>query len=197
MATNATRHNSENPAAPDTTAPGAVSADPLLPDSAQLAGLGNVSADYRHTAKQVSPADGLALPGGYLKWYDIHRDDTTVPTDTRDQARDFLRSEASAGRLDLHDELGFVILHRCGEDFYYLLACTWRNDNEMWQTGYGRQGDEAFALVEHDGNHRATQCVWELAATVHERLAWTRFLLSERDEPAKRAYLSDVFTGPA
>ncbi|HEX5405340.1 MAG TPA: hypothetical protein VFX16_23940 [Pseudonocardiaceae bacterium] len=195
MATNATRHNSDNP--PDTTVSGAVSADPLLPDPTQLAALGNVSTGYRHIGKQVSPADGLALPGGYLKWYDIHRDDAAIPTDTRDQARDFLRAEASAGRLDLRDELGFVILHRCGEDFYYLLACTFRNDNEMWQTGYGRQGDDAFALVNHDGTHRATQCVWELAATSHERLAWTRYLRSERDEAAKRAYLADVFTGAA
>jgi hypothetical protein len=197
MATNATRHNSDNCAAPDTTPSGAVSADPLLPDPAQLAGLGSVSADYRHNTKQVSPADGLALPGGYLKWYDIHRDDDAIPTDTRDQARDFLRGEASLGRLALHDELGFVILHRCGEDMYYLIACTWRNDNEMWQTAYGRQGDDVFALVDHPDTHRATQCVWELAATAHERLAWIRYLGSDRDEAAKRAYLADVLTGPA
>jgi hypothetical protein len=36
-----------------------------------------------------------------------------------------------------------------------------------------------------------------MAATVHERLAWIRYLRSDRDEAAKRAYLADVFTGPA
>lgn len=171
--------------------------DPLLPDPAQLASLGNVSGDYRHVAKQVTPADGLAVPGAYLKWYDVHRDDARVPTGTRDAARDFLRGEASAGRLALRDELGFVILHRCGADLYYLIACTWRNDNEMWQTVYQRVGDDVFTRVPHDDTHQAVQCVWELGATGHERVAWSRYLRSGRDESAKRGYLADVFVGEA
>ncbi len=181
----------------DTTVADAGLADPLLPDSAQLAGLGNVAAGYRHHAKQVDPAGGIALPGGFLKWYDVRSPDVAILPETQDQARDFLRGEAAAGRLDLHDELGFVILHRCGEDTYFLIPCTWRNENEMWQTCYGRTGHGAFGLVEHHGEHRATQCVWELAATAHERLAWSRYLYSARDEAAKRAYLLDVFTGEA
>lgn len=171
--------------------------DPLLPDSGQLGRLGNVSGDYRHLPKQVTPADGLALPGAYLKWYDVHRDDARITIGTRDQARDFLRGEASAGQLALRDELGFVILHRCGPDFYYLIACTWRNDNEMWQSVYQRAGGEAFAPVPRDGEHWAVQCVWELGATGHERLAWARYLRSARDETAKRHYLVDVYTGAA
>src|ERR1700742_2920623 len=91
-------------------------AEPPLPDSAQLAGLGNVTADYRHYAKQVEPAEGIALPGGFLKWYDVHAPDAPIRPETQDQARDFLRGEAAADRLRLHDELGFVILHRCGDD---------------------------------------------------------------------------------
>lgn len=171
--------------------------DPLLPDSALLARLGTVSDGYTHVAKQVTPGDGLALPGAYLKWYDVHRDDTRVPGDTREQARDFLRGEASAGRLALGDALGFVILHRCGATFYFLIVCTWHNDNEMWQTVYQREGDEAFTPTPRDGDHWAMQCVWELGATCHERVAWTAFLRSARDENAKRAYLADVFTGQA
>lgn len=171
--------------------------DPLLPDPEQLARLGNVSGDYWHLPKQITPADGLALPGGYLKWYDVHRDDARIAVGTRDQARDFLRGEASSGRLELRDELGFVILHRCGPDFYYLIACTWRNDNEMWQSVYQRAGDDAFAPVPRGGEHQAVQCVWELGATGHERLAWARYLRSARDEAAKRHYLVDVYTGAA
>ncbi|HEX4700524.1 MAG TPA: hypothetical protein VH352_00210 [Pseudonocardiaceae bacterium] len=175
-----------------------MSTDTVHPDMAQLAGLGNIPTNYRHGPKQVcGEASGLALPGGYLKWYDIYRDDAGMPAGTRTQARDFLRGEAAAHRLDLHDELGFVILHRCGESFYFLLVCTWRNQNEMWQTAYSRAGDDAFALVQRPGDHLATQCVWELGATMHERLAWSRYLCSERDGTAKRAYLADKFSGPA
>jgi hypothetical protein len=189
MATNAT------PGA-DTTLPGAT-ADPPLPDAAQLANLGTVAADYRHHTKQVDPDRGIALPGGFLKWYDVHSPDAPILPETQDQARDFLRGEAAAGRLALLGELGFVLLHRCGADTYFLIACTWRNANEMWQTVFLRTGDAAFAPVAHDGEHRATQCVWELAPTAHERLAWSRYLDSARDEPAKRGYLRDVYSGAA
>jgi hypothetical protein len=181
-----------NPAAPPQR-PALI--DPPLPDSAQLAALGNAPADYEHVGKQVEPADGIAVPGGYLKWYDVYPADAGIPPDTSDQARDLLRAEASAGRLGLRDELGFVILHRCGTDTYFLIVCTWRNHNELWQTVYLRQGDGVFALLPRDGDHLATQCVWELAATGHERLAWIRYLRSDRDEQAKRAYLADVFEG--
>jgi hypothetical protein len=179
-----------------TKAPPDVSADLCRADVAQLAVLGNVPTEYEHGEKVVRPSTDLAVPGAYLKWYDIHREDTEIPPGTREQARDFLRSEATAHRLDLRDELGFVVLHRCGADFYYLLVCTWRNHNEMWQTAYARDGDDAFAPVPRDDDHHAAvQCVWELGATVHERLAWTRYLMSDRDEAAKRAYLADRFTG--
>lgn len=170
---------------------------PAYPDTAQLAGLGNVADSYRHEPKQVSPGGGLALPGGYLKWYDIHHPDATIPFNTRDQARDFLRGEAAAGHLELNGELGFALLHHCRDDFYFLIACTWRNDNEMWQTVYERAGDTAFACHARPEGHSAAQCVWELGATGHERLAWTRYLRSPRDEAAKRTYLADVFEGPA
>lgn len=164
-------------------------------DAAQLAALGNLPDGYEHLPKLVRPATDIALPGGYLKWYDIHRADREIPYGVREQARDFLRTEATAGRLDLRDELGFVILHRCGDAFYYLLVCTWRNSNEMWQTAYGRDGDDPFSVVTRNGDHAAVQCVWELGATVHERVAWSRYLESERDEDAKLAYLADRFTG--
>jgi hypothetical protein len=165
-------------------------------DGAQLAVLGNIPTEYEHGQKVVRPSTDLAVPGAYLKWYDIHREDAEIPPGTREQARDFLRSEATAHRLDLRDELGFVVLHRCGDDFYYLLVCTWRNHNEMWQTAYCRGGADAFAPVSRDKDHHmAVQCVWELGATAHERLAWSRYLTSDRDEAAKRAYLTDRFTG--
>ncbi len=82
-------------------------ATPPYPDAAQLAGLGAVPRDYRHERRHVSPNSGLALPGGYLKWYDIHDRDSVVGFNTRDQARDFLRGEAASGRLELGGRPGF------------------------------------------------------------------------------------------
>jgi hypothetical protein len=178
-----------------TTRQGASHRAAAYPDTAQLAGLGNVPGDYRHQVKHLSPGPGLALPGGFLKWYDLHGEDDPIMTVTRDQARDFLRGEATAGRLELRDELGFAVLHRCVDDFYFLLACTWRDGNELWQTVYERDGDGAFTPHECSGDHVATQRVWELGATCHERLAWARYLTSPRDEAAKRAYLADVVDG--
>jgi hypothetical protein len=168
---------------------------PPYPDAPQLAALGNVPAGYRHYRRHVSPCGGLALPGGYLKWYDIHDRDTTIPFNTRDQARDFLRGEAAAGRLRLCDELGFALLHRCAEETYVLAACTWREVDQLWQSTYRRDGDGVFTAIPHGPGHAAVQCLWELGTTGHERAAWARYLGSTRDEAAKRTYLADVFEG--
>ena len=57
---------------------------------------------------------------------------------------------------DHHPDLGptlhnlAVVLHRCGSDFYFLIVCTWRNENELWQTVWYKDGDrmDAFAPFE-------------------------------------------------
>ncbi len=94
-------------------------------------------------------------------------------------------------------ELGFVILHRCGEGFYFLLVCTWRNENELWETVWAKDGDADvfFRPWPIEETHRPTFCVWELGAVVHEREAWARFLFSSRDESARHAYLRDAYAG--
>ena len=192
MSSNATRDDVGSPPAGSD----GVAADPFLPDSTQLAALGNLPEDYEHHPKVVYPADGLAVPGAYLKWYDISRSDAEIPPATREAARDFLRSQTSTGALVLRDELGFVLLHRCGESCYFLIVCTWREHNEMWQTVYQRDGDGPFEEpLSTQDQHRPTQCVWELGATTHERVAWSDYLRSGHDEAAKRAYLADVFAG--
>ena len=61
-------------------------------------------------------------------------------------ARRNLRDAARAGALGRLGELGFVILHRCGESFYFLLVCTWRNENELWETVWAKDGDERRVL---------------------------------------------------
>lgn len=162
-----------------------------------LSAYGNIG-DYGHYPKSVTP--GLAVPagGGLLKWYDISEHATPVTRDTRALAQRFLAAETATGRLDLKGELGFAILHRCGGDFHFLLVSSWRNANEMWETVYAKTAKAPdFSLFPLPGPHRATFCVWELAAVNHERLAFGRYLFSARDDAAKRAYLEDMYEGGA
>ena len=86
-----------------------------------------------------------------------------------------------------------MILHRCGESFYFLLVSTWRNDNELWETVWAKDGDASgFHPWPLEGTHRPTFCVWELGAVWHEQQAWSRFLRSDRSPEAEEAYLRDV-----
>jgi hypothetical protein len=156
-----------------------------------------VSSGYEHVAKVARSEPGLTLGETTLKWYDIAPDDASVPLVIRALARRNLRDGAKAGTIGDLGELGFVVLHRCGEDFYFLLVSTWRNDNELWETVWAKTGEEdaSFHPWPADTEHRPTYCVWELGAVAHERLAWTRYLDSARDAAAQRTYLCDVYAG--
>ncbi|HSK15244.1 MAG TPA: hypothetical protein VK915_03655 [Gaiellaceae bacterium] len=160
--------------------------------------IGAVRAEYRHADKEIRPSESLLLDEALLKWYDVASGDAPVPGAVRALARRSLRAAAKAGAIELRGELGFVVLHRCGESFYFLLVCTWRNDNELWETVWAKDGEEDpdFRPWPVEGTHRPTFCVWELAAVCHERQAWARYLRSARDEPAKLAYLRDAYAGP-
>jgi hypothetical protein len=159
--------------------------------------IGQVRPEYRHISKLIQPAPSLALDGAVLKWYDIAPAEAPVPLEIRELARGGLREASSSGTLALSGELGFVILHRCGQSFYFLLLGTWRNDNELWETVWAKDGDEdlAFRPWPIEGTHRPTFCVWELGAVWHEQQAWSRYLRSQRDEPAKQAYLRSSYEG--
>ena len=155
-----------------------------------------VHAGYRHLTKEIAPGAPIELGETALKWYDIAPADEPVPGPIRALARATLRGAVDSGAIELDDDLGFVILHRCGEGFYFLLVSTWRNDNELWETVWARSDDLAGFRPWHlDGTHRPTFCVWELGAVWHEQQAWSRFLRSERDAEAQEAYLEDAFAG--
>lgn len=164
-----------------------------LPD---LSRFGNIPSDYKHIPKIAVPGEDVALPDGYLKWYDVRAEDAVIPAEVRTEAREFLRSESESGNLKLDGDLGFVIFHLCGESFYFLIVLTWRHQNEMWETLYAQdlKTGGGFSLVPQ-GTHLEVICVWELGAVVHERQAWTDYLNSARDEEAKVAYLQSRFTG--
>jgi hypothetical protein len=149
---------------------------------------------YRHAPKRVTPAEVIEVPGVVLKWYAIYSEDRPVPDEITRLARSYLRKTSLEAR-----GLGFVLLHRCGNDFYFLIVCTWRGSNEIWETVFYKDGDAMadFALFPREKSHKPTFCVWELAPVWHEQQAWVRFLASTRDEAAAQAWLGDDYAGPA
>jgi hypothetical protein len=155
-----------------------------------LPGGGSVVDAYRHVAKLVTADEDMILPGAHLKWYDLRRADLELSDGERRQARDFLTSDSPP----FEDELGFVILHKCTPDFSFLLAQTWRNENELWETVYAKNGG-AFHRHTWPGDHRGTFCVWEMGVVWHETQAWTRYLSSARDQQARKVYVEDRFAG--
>ena len=156
-----------------------------------------VRPDYQHVSKLIRPGPRLALGDTVLKWHDVAPADAPVPREVRDLARGGLREAYASGALGLSGELGFVILHRCGESFYFLIVATWRNDNEVWTTVWAKDGEEErrFRPWPIADGHHPTFCVWELGAVWHEQQAWSRYLRSERDEAARQAYLRDTYEG--
>jgi hypothetical protein len=153
-----------------------------------------IDASYRHYPKRVTPGEPLYLDGAVLKWYGVHPDDRPVPEEITRLARNYLKT----ADLDARG-LGFVVLHRCGADFYFLIVCTWRNSNELWQTVFYKDGPAMaeFALFPRHQDHKPTLCVWELVPVWHEQQAWVRFLSSARDEAAAQSWLADRFAGVA
>jgi hypothetical protein len=152
---------------------------------------------YRHVAKQASAGTILSLGSSRLKWYDIARAETQVEPAIHGMAREFLEAEAAKGVLGIDRDVGFVLLHRCGTDFYFLIVCSWRNSNELWKSVYYKDGVTmpGFDLYPLSGRHWPTYCVWELGPIVHEQKAWIRYLKSERGERDLRAYLEFRFEG--
>jgi hypothetical protein len=164
-----------------------------------LATAHGVGEGYRHMAKHARPGSSLGVGDAVLKWYDVAQPDDPVPSDVQALARRALDDAVRVDELRLGDELGFVILHRCGDaGFHFLLVGTWRNDNELWETVWAKHDDADAGFhpwVVEDG-HRPTFCVWELGVVAHERQAWAEYLGSARDAPARLAYLGDGYEGP-
>ena len=111
-------------------------------------------------------------------------------------AREGIAEAWRSGELELGG-LGFAILHRCGDAFYFLLLSTWKGDNELWETVWAKNGssEQAFRPWPREGSHVPTFCVWELGAVWHEQQAWSRFLRSERSAADAEAYLGDSYRG--
>lgn len=169
----------------------------MTPTAEQLTTVGNVvDDDYRHVTKKIAPGTPLVLPDAYLKWYELCREDQAIDPVVGAEARTFLADEVAAGRLPISGDLGFVIHHLSGEHIHLLLVCTWRGNNEMWETTYAKDArlGGPFGLMPQS-THRGVICVWEFGAVAHEHQAWTRYLRSPRDAAAKQAYADSQFAG--
>jgi hypothetical protein len=153
-----------------------------------------IDAAYQHKSKRVTPLDPLHPSGAVLKWYGIYPEDRLIPDEVTILARNHLTATSLEAR-----GMGFVLLHRCGGDFYFLIVCTWRNSNELWETVFYKDGDAmaGFAPFPRDGVHKPAFCVWELVPVWHEQQAWARFLTSSRDEAAAQVWLNNCFAGLA
>lgn len=154
---------------------------------------------YRHYAK-VGRFAGLREAGGAaLKLYHLTAPDAPVPDDVARLCDDWFGGKADAAVEP--GDCGFVLLHRCGADFYFLLVSVWRGSNELWEAVWYRHGDTpAFApfdpaYPDAAGAVRPTFCVWELGIVAHEALAWARYLASPRDAAALAAWRADIFFG--
>jgi hypothetical protein len=153
-----------------------------------------IDSEYRHAPKRVTSGEALEPPGAVLKWYAIYADDRSVPDEITQLARSYLMKSSLEAR-----GLGFVLLHRCGNDFYFLIVCTWRGSNEVWETVFYKDGEAMvdFALFPREKTHKPAFCVWELAPVWHEQQAWVLFLKSARNEKAALEWLGDCYAGPA
>ena len=153
-----------------------------------------VKEDYRHGPKRVIRGNPIETNGAVLKWYALHPEGRPVPDEIERMARSYLARSGLEAR-----GLGFVILHRCGDDFYFLIVDTWRGNNEVWETVFYKDGEAMadFAPFPREGMHKPTFCVWELAPVWHEKESWERFLRSARDDAAAQVWLGDLYSGAA
>ncbi|HST36111.1 MAG TPA: hypothetical protein VLK25_05730 [Allosphingosinicella sp.] len=159
--------------------------------------LNGVPQGYRHYAKRAVPMAVVEHGGAVLKFYHLEKPGEPVPQSLAGKARDWLaaQTEFEAG------DRGFVILHRCGADFHFLLPVVWRGANEAWEVVAYHHGDmNDFARFDpaypapggEAAPARPTFCVWELAIVAHEARSWSRFLASARGADALAAWRDDL-----
>jgi hypothetical protein len=151
-----------------------------------------VDPTFRHCEKEIICHGVIDPTISCLKWYDINRPDQPIAQTIHDLARNFVSRKLKSGGNFSAQELGFVLLHRCGEGFYFLGLCTWRGNNELWKTIFFLETDvmEDFALYPQEEPHKDTFCVWEMAVACHETRAWTTYLKSRRTAHDANTYLT-------
>ncbi|MDR4952447.1 hypothetical protein REB14_09710 [Chryseobacterium sp. ES2] len=144
-----------------------------------------------YPSKYAQPKGIFTVGKTKFKWYDLASDPLEVSQQDIDNAQ--LCIENAEENFKNIDDLGFVIMHRCGKN-YLLLACTWRSENELWESVY-YDGSGKFEVWNRNKTHLPTYCVWEMGIVYHESQSWKKYLGSEREEKDKEEYLNDFFEG--
>ena len=147
------------------------------------------SNDY--PSKYASPKGIFTLGKTRFKWYDLAEDPSVISPRDIDNAK--ICIENADENFQNKEDLGFVIMHRCGES-YLLLVCTWRSENELWQSVY-YNGSGKFEVWDRNKIHLPTYCVWEMGIVYHESKAWKKFLGTDGTQIHQQDYLDDLFEG--
>ena len=145
--------------------------------------------EYRHVEKIARPEPSLALDETVLKWYDIAPDEAPVPLAVRALARRSLRDASRTGVLGALGRTRLRDPPPLRRELLLPPRLHVAQRERALGDGVGEGRRRATSSSEPwplEGTHRPTFCVWELGAVCHEREAWTRYLLSPRDERARR-----------
>lgn len=160
----------------------------------------HIAPAYAHYPKLAVPRGVLRIGTSLLKLYHLEKPGEPVPEAVDHKARAFLADEGGhAAGLDR--DHGFVLVHRCGADFHFLLITVWRGANEAWEAVWYKEGAMrhfapfAPAYPIALGMARPTFCVWELGIVAHEAAAWSRFLASPRGKEDLARWRDDWFDG--
>ncbi|MFP8893579.1 hypothetical protein [Chryseobacterium sp. EZn1] len=144
-----------------------------------------------YPSKYAQPKGIFIVGKTKFKWYDLANDPAEVLQQDIENAQKCI--ESAEENFKNIDDLGFVIMHRCGEN-YLLLVCTWRNENELWESVY-YDGSGQFEIWDRNKTHRPTYCVWEMGIVYHESQSWKKYLGSGREDKDKETYLNHFFEG--
>jgi hypothetical protein len=153
-----------------------------------LAELGNVPPAYRHEWRVATPKAPLILPNAVFKWHHVHREGVVVPEVMDADARAIVADAMADGAWDPSYGLNVALLH-VSTEHAFLIAGVWRGHQELWARHYVKElaGDGPFTRIDPSGHDAPPACVWELGVICHERMAWSRYLFSDRTDAAKRA----------
>lgn len=144
-----------------------------------------------YPSKHVSSKGIFALGTTRFKWYDLAENLADISPLDISNAK--ICIENAVENFQNKEDLGFVILHRCGKN-YLLLVCTWRRENELWESVY-YDGSGTFEVWDRNTIHLPTYCVWEMGIVYHESQSWKKFLGTDRSEIHQQHYLDDLFEG--
>lgn len=144
-----------------------------------------------YPSKYASPKGIFTVGKTRFKWYNLAADPSVISSQDIINAQTCI--ENAGENFQDKDDPGFVIMHRCGEN-YLLLVCTWRSENELWESVY-YDGSGTFEAWDRNKIHLPTYCVWEMGIVYHESKAWKKFLGTDRAAIYQQQYLDDLFEG--